>query len=59
MIFIGFNFLINNFLNLPIIRSIPLILLTFFIYPLSVIVLYLLKLFTILVVFFYRLFENE
>ncbi len=59
MIFIGFNFLINNFLNLPIIRSIPLILLTFFIYPLSVIVLYLLKLFTILIIIFYRLLKNE
>jgi hypothetical protein len=45
MIFIGFNFLINNFLKIPLFRGIPLIIFTIIIYPLSIIVLYLLKVF--------------
>ena len=48
--FNGFNFLINNFIKLPIIRSIPLILLTIFIYPLSVVILLLLKIFTMITI---------
>jgi len=56
--FNGFNFLINNFIKLPIIRSIPLILLTIFIYPLSVVILILLKLFTIITILFKKVFRN-
>ena len=56
--FNGFNFLINNFTKLPMIRAIPLILLTIFIYPLSVVILVLLKLFTIITILFKKVFRN-
>jgi hypothetical protein len=56
--FNGFNFLINNFIKLPVIRSVPLIFLTIFIYPLSVVILLLLKLFTIITVLFKKVFRN-
>ena len=45
MIFTGFKFLIDNFFKIPLYRRIPLIFFTIFIYPLSIIVLYLLKIF--------------
>ena len=45
MIFTGFKFLIDNFFKIPLYRGIPLIFFTIFIYPLSIIVLYLLKIF--------------
>ena len=45
MIFTGFKFLIDNFFKIPLYRGIPLIFFTIFIYPLSIIVLYLLKVF--------------
>ena len=45
MIFTGFKFLIDNFFKISLYRGIPLIFFTIFIYPLSIIVLYLLKIF--------------
>ena len=45
MIFTGFKFLIDNFFKIPLYRGLPLIFFTIFIYPLSIIVLYLLKIF--------------
>ena len=45
MIFTGFKFLIDNFFKIPLYRGIPLIFFTIFIYPLSIIILYLLKIF--------------
>ena len=45
MIFTGFKFLVDNFFKIPLYRGIPLIFFTIFIYPLSIIVLYLLKIF--------------
>ncbi len=56
--FNGFNFLINNFIKLPIIRSIPLILLTIFIYPLSLVILLLLKIFTMVTILLKKAFRN-
>ena len=56
--FNGFNFLINNFIKLPIIRSIPLILLTIFIYPLSVVILLLLQIFTKITILLKKAFRN-
>ena len=51
MIFTGFKFLIDNFLKIPLYRGIPLIFFTIFIYPLSIIVLYLLKIFVYFTIF--------